>query len=253
MLGPIGRQLGPLSGVSRRRWQDRALAGILAYSPVALYSNYHLGGLALGSPVASWPDMSGNGYHALQTGADTLKPTYQLGADGVPELAFDGGDLLTLNQTWDALMGGINSDITVVLAGLGSDDFQTYFGGYVDSTSPSQWLLTTSVRFRGNDGPYGQQERTYTRKTTPHLLTTTADRDGNLTIYINGIVGTPIDISLYTGSLGSFKVGIGGVTQTSGFKLTGQLRCISVFPSALADPDRAAIETLVAQLAGVTL
>lgn len=46
-----------------------------------------------GDPVGMWKDKSGNGRHFIQSGASTLKPTYQGAGGGI---SFDGGDYLTL-------------------------------------------------------------------------------------------------------------------------------------------------------------
>lgn len=66
-----------------------------------------------GQSVARMNDKSGNGIHAIQSGASSLCPTYQVDAGGNPYLAFDGVDDFFVTSTITP-----NADKVQVFAGL---------------------------------------------------------------------------------------------------------------------------------------
>lgn len=66
-----------------------------------------------GQPVARMNDKSGNGIHAVQSGASSLCPTYQVDSGGRPYLSFDGVDDFLVTSTITP-----NADKVQVFAGL---------------------------------------------------------------------------------------------------------------------------------------
>lgn len=248
---PLYGQLGPI-GYSRTPWYDVALDQLLGYSPIALYSPWHMDGLALNSSVASWPDQSGNNYHAVQA-TGTAKPFYQLGADGYPELIFDGGDWLVSPLITNSIYYTI---IAVVEYASANNSAQvcinngTASNGYGLDVRP-----VTGITRRGviNNGITFSHDGSYTL--ARELWTATRVANGYTRFYVNGALQSELLNATQVPATPKNYTSIGarytGSVITSSF--IGALRASTIFPTYLSDPDRIAVQSLIAQLSGVTL
>ncbi len=209
-------------------------------------------GLSDGAAITTWPDMSGNGYNATQTGASTLKPTYKTGiANGKPIARFDGGDFLVLGVPVGINFAPTDGYSLFVVAK------STASIGYIISkfnstqASPFAALWDNTTIYGGF--PYSTNATGGTRSNPGGFSIAsivTPATSGNGALRVNGGASA----SLTRGSTDitangiDFLVGARRSTANTGSAtyFNGDMAEIIIYASALSDANRQAIEAYLA-------
>lgn len=218
---------------------------------------------ATGQSVARINDKSGNGFHATQSGASSLCPTYQVDAAGRPYLAFDGVDDFLLTPTVTP-----NADKVQVFAGLRklsdavvgvvveASAAAASNNGVFNITSPAA-PATASYRFASKGTIIAQATYTDASVTAPstNVLTGLGDIGGDTTtLRANGVQVAQITTDQGTGNFLAHAMYIGrrgGLTVPLNAQLFG---LIVRFSTANLDAALiSATERWVAQKTGVTV
>ena len=238
-------------------------AGVLASSPVSISgvpAGYlmptvwlkadAIAGLTNGAAISTWPDVTGNGYHATQGGAGQ-QPTYVTNAlNGLPVVRFNAA-----NSTCLTLARPVQDDFSILCLfqstqGLGSGSLfyqgaglvNAEVGGVVDDFGTCLLANGSIAAGTGNPDVAVDSAAGY-NDGRPHLMTWTRTRNtGSVSLYLDGAF-----VGATTGgaqSLTSPAQVVLGAQQTMINFLTGDLAEIQIFNAALSDANRQAVEAL---------
>lgn len=198
-------------------------------------------------PVGYWQDLSPYGNHAVQSGADSLKPT--LAADG---LSFDGGDYLTTDAL-AAIASGDDQPVTVI-AKLKWDDLTgvtVWFGfGNSGTNTPYFWGYnnsgTTYSIYRQDDTSTNDSIATQTGiNTTAYQIAELSFSGTQGTAYLNGVAGTPASMDVGTITLDRATIGASGrVAYANHIQAT--IQAVLVLPRVITDAERSHINNFLA-------
>lgn len=200
---------------------------------------------ATSDPVGYWGDKSGNSRAFIQSGAGTLKPTYQGTNAGI---SFDGGDYLTLYsqsttftaQTVIAVVnlsasGAVGARVFNQVA-ASSDDYGAT-GHYIPLRRADS--LTSIGAFAG-----GGARATVTNANGVKSLLVARHSGTAIVNRINGVDGSSYSHTLnYTPQRMRLMSNLGAANDNGGETGVGTYYELLVFSTALSTTDRAALET----------
>lgn len=215
-------------------------------------------GLSDGAAITTWPDMSGNGYNATQTGASTLKPTYKTSIlNGKPVARFDGGDWLALTDTltitslsvfvvWKS--AGTNGRM-VDMRGTGANG--AAIGWHIKQSNP---INNEIITFDNGAGAFRQLQNVTPSTTDFHIYAGTYSA-GIPGLWLDGVpTGTLVSVGTM-GSISTTKllhIGTNVNGQSTQF-YTGDIAEIILYDSALGTTDRQATQTYLGTKYGITV
>lgn len=103
-------------------------------------------GLSDNDPVATWPDLSGNGRDATQA-TPSDRPTYKTGIiNGLPAVRYPGGTDVRLAT---AAVSAISQPTTTFYIGFGEAGARTHFDGIVSSARHTMYGPATTYMYAG--------------------------------------------------------------------------------------------------------
>ena len=207
-----------------------------------------LSGTTNGAPVSSWPDLTGNGYDAIQT-LNSNQPTYVTNAmNGLPALRFNSTNA---SHLW--IYRPVQDDFTIILVcrsaqGIGTSlNFWEGAGlisgeqnGAVNDFGIS---LNANGQFLAGAGNPDTSIRSGTGFTNgqPHVVSFKRTRStGFLTLYVDGAQVAAANGG--TASLTAPNVLVLGAQGTLNNYFSGDIGELQIYGSALADADRQALE-----------
>ena len=208
-----------------------------------------IAGVTNGGSLASWIDLTGNGFNATQASV-TQQPTYVTnGMNGLPVVRFNSG-----NNTCLSLSRPIQDDFSILCVfqstqGLGSGTFYYQGAGLVNAEVAGvvddfgTCLFANGSVAAGTGNPdVAVDSATGYNDGHAHLLTFTRTRStGLLTLYVDGLaVGSTTG---GTQSLTSPSLVVLGAQQTLINYLTGDISEVQIYNAALSDTNRLAVET----------
>lgn len=129
----------------RSQWTPLSVAGCVGW-----WKADAIVGLNDGDYVASWVDSSTAGNTATQSGADSLKPTYQTNElNALPVVRFDGGDFLNITAISGAdpwTVFSIQKRTSSKMAGICSSAGNTY-STFQDGGSPTNCYISNRSEY----------------------------------------------------------------------------------------------------------
>lgn len=235
-LGPNGLRLiytfSPLDIPGLQLWLDAA----------------QITGLSDGDPVATWPDMSGEGNHATQATSGN-RPTYRAGVlNGLPVVRFDGtNDFLTLGKAAlgsTGLFAAAGQAFTVfavsrvapnsigTIIGRAATSNRTFQLFYQRTSNPA-WTPSFYLRGTQNNTGYEHDDG------NGHL--DAVRWDGSTATYFGD--GVPQSATVGSASENTSEhIIIGARTGGTAFWLNGDIAEILIFDVALSPGDRQVVE-----------
>jgi hypothetical protein len=220
-----------------------------APAAVAWFKAGAIAGLANGSAVSTWPDLSGNGYDATQS-IVSQRPTYALEAlNGLPAVRFNAANSSAL-----AFNRPVQDDFTIFCVfgstqGQGSGTLYYQGAGLVNGDVPGVTTDFGSCLFANGQIGAGTGQPDVAVDSTagfndgkPHLMTfKRTEGTGEVDLYMDGaFMGgtTGSTLSLMAPS----QLDLGAVLSGGGF-FSGDIAEVKIFNTALADLDRQAEES----------
>lgn len=189
----------------------------IQFSPLAWFKADSITGLAPGTPIAAWPDSSGNGRNAGVVGT----PTYQV-VGGLPAVAFNGGD-----QSFVYSLPAIPQPFTVITRMKQNTTSNRQFFWMGPGAAAYCYLEASNNTLRVFSGTNAIWVTPDTLEHTYEWVfqgaQTISVRDASETILDTGTAGLPA---------GSAVIGNGGDS------LVGHYREFMIFAGALAAPSR---------------
>jgi hypothetical protein len=206
-------------------------------------------GLTNSSPIANWPDLSGNGYNATQSNS-IQQPAYTASAmNGLPAVHFNSA-----NSNYLAFARPVQDDFTILCVfrssqGVGTGTAFYEGAGLVNGEVPGVAndfgvsLNTNGFLLAGTGNPdttivsgnFGYNDD------QPHLVTFVRTRStGALALYVDGALAGAATGGMQ--SLGSPTRLVLGAQQTMLYFLTGDIAEVKIFNSALSTADQSSEE-----------
>ncbi len=213
----------------------------LAVGTIVQYSAYDLTGTMSGATVATWRDMTGNGYDATQAN-NSNRPTYQANAiNGHPALHFDSS-----NNTYLELARPVADDFTIAIvfqSGQGVGTGTSYYqgAGLVSGEMPSSvndYCLALNADGKVLAGT-GNPDKNLVSATgfndnMPHFAVFRRVRaNGSLTLFIDGRIEAANTGNTY--SLTKPNRLVIGAQQVLNNYFTGDIAEITIYDTALSD------------------
>lgn len=176
----------------------------------------------------------GLGAGAIATG----KWGYALACNGssgmylAPQPSYTWGDLFTTNMSTISFW-------LKVLTGTTRATYQHIFGDYADSSNNGLAIRiettgNVSITMKGaSAGSSTAMNGPKLNDSTWHMVTFTLNRTGNVTMYVDGVKYSSVDISIHNGSLGTNNLGICGEPVVSARILNGSVDELSVFDNRI--------------------
>ena len=215
------------------------------------------GTLESGNNVSSWTDLTGNGYHLLQT-TDSVRPTWTDAQQrGRPALVFGGSHRLYTSANWSP---GKTASLIAVCC---RTDNNTNDAGICGAVYPGRTVAGPGIKcdYRNpNNAVYGCICRTNaagqsnnfmssTRYNVPVIAVATIDIDNTTsdvpTFRQNGVAGTPSS-GLQTANMAGTQF-FAGNTSNSGDHLVGWIGEIVVFSRVITATEITRVEQYLSQ------
>lgn len=207
-----------------------------------------ISGLSGGSQVASWFDVSGLGYHALQS-TSSRRPTYQVNViNGRPAVRFDGSNDYLRNSGFDPLSG--RSGVTAFVLFRAASTSGNRVGFSESARNLNQQVYSGSVYTYATSGVHGRAAFTSTAFTLWNSIFdgTQSGNAGRLRLYIDGV---PQGLT-YTGTVPALLNGASGyeVGRSYGSETgywTGDIAEVIVYGRTLNEGERQTVESYLSQ------
>ncbi len=228
--------------------------------PLALWLKADaLTGLANGAAVSLWPDVSGNGFNAIQALSGN-QPTYVTsGINGLPVVRFNSA---TSSYLW--FYRPVQDDFTLIFVfkssqGIGTGTDFWSGAGLVNGEMPgsvSDYGLSLNANgqvLAGTGNPdISISSGTGLINGQPHVVTFKRSKSaGALSLYVDGTLATSTT-GASTQSLTAPNRLTLGVQQPLNNYLSGDLAEVQIYNSALSDPDRSGQEKALKCKYGIT-
>jgi hypothetical protein len=198
-----------------------------------------------GDPVGMWKDKSGNGRHFIQSGASTLKPTYQGAGGGI---SFDGGDYLTLySQSTTFTAQTVLAVVKLEAAGnIGARVFNQVSAGGNDYNATGHYIPIRRASSLTLVSGYatGGDRATVTNANGVKSLIVARHSGSAIVNRINGVDGSSYSHSLsYTPERMRLMSNLVSANDGGGETGAGTYYELFVFSTAISTTDRDALET----------
>ena len=197
------------------------------------YKASQITGLSDGDPVSQWDDESANADHAVQaTGAN--QPIYKTGIlNGHPVVRFDGSnDYLTLSNILDATSAVAHFFAVAIHNGTG---IANILSNRVDGSSSGGWFLGYQDPSTPRYGHNGVGTVTYAATDQFNIIE--VQRNGtDVTIGINGSLGTPTTLSYTVAGSSATKLGV--LDADGNRALNGDIAENVIYAALLSAADR---------------
>lgn len=250
-VGGVGTANITASGAGLLASTPLVVSGVAAGSvmPTAWFKADVVRGVSNGAALATWPDLTGNGYNATQ-GSSSQQPTFVTNAmNGLPVLRFNSA-----NSTCLALTRPIQDDFSIVCVfqstqGLGSGNLfyqgaglvNAEVGGVVDDFGTCLFANGSVAAGTGNPDVAVDSNPGY-NDGRPHVMTFSRSRStGLVALYMDGaLAGTTTG---GTQSLTSPSQLLFGAQQTFINYFSGDIAEVAIFNVALSDTNRQSVES----------
>lgn len=200
---------------------------------------------ATSDPVGYWVDKSGNSRAFIQSGASTIKPTYQGANAGI---SFDGGDYLTLySQSTTFTAQTVVAAVKLEAAGnIGARVFNQVSAGGSDYNATGHYIpIRRASSFTSVGGYAGGGDRSLVTNANGVKSLIVARHSGTAIVNrINGVDGSSYSHTLnYTPERMRLFSNLTSVNDNPGETGAGTYYELLVFSTALSTTDRGALET----------
>lgn len=200
---------------------------------------------ATNDPVGMWKDKSGSARNFIQSGASSIKPTYQGAGGGI---SFDGGDYLTLySQSTTFTAQTVLAVVKLEAAGnIGARVFNQVSAGGNDYNATGHYIPIRRASSLTLVGGYatGGDRATVTNANGVKSLIIARHSGSAIVNRINGVDGSSYSHSLsYTPERMRLMSNLVAANDGPGETGAGTFYELLVFNTALSTTDRAALET----------
>lgn len=200
---------------------------------------------AANDPVGYWVDKSGNTRAFIQSGASTIKPTYQGTNAGI---SFDGGDYLTLySQSTTFTAQTVMAVVKLEASGnVGARVFNQVSAGGNDYNATGHYIPIRRASSLTSVGGYaaGADRSTVTNANGVKSLIVARHSGTAIVNRINGVAGSSYSHTLnYTPERIRLMSNLVSANDNGGETGAGTYYELLVFSTALSTTDRAALET----------
>ncbi len=198
-----------------------------------------------GDPVGMWKDKSGNGRHFIQSGAASIKPTYQGTGAGI---SFDGGDYLTLySQSTTFTAQTVVAAVKLEAAGnVGARVFNQVSAGGSDYNATGHYIPIRRASSLTTLGGYaaGGDRATVTNANGSKSIIVARHSGTAIVNRINGVDGSSYSHTLnYTPERMRLMSNMVSANDGPGETGAGTYYELFVFSTAISTTDRGALET----------
>lgn len=200
---------------------------------------------ATNDPVGMWKDKSGNSRNFIQSGAGTLKPTYQGATSGI---SFDGGDYLTIySQSTTFTAQTVIAVVNLSASGaVGARVFNQVAAASDDYGATGHYIPLRRADSLTSIGAYagGGARAAVTNANGAKSLLVARHSGTAIVNRINGVDGSSYSHTLnYTPQRMRLMSNLGAANDNGGETGAGTYYELLVFSTALSTTDRGTLET----------